>query len=107
MLLTFGFLDWSLVAIGALQALSVIVFFIVAMSSNRITVTSSNRLLKPLQRIRKGWSLSTQAQVNILLEIGAEGIDEKAFHTDAVSTFLRQRSDALIVGALGLAAWSV
>ncbi len=94
--LNFEWIDWSLVAIAALQGLWLAVLLIWAARSHRLTSKG------PLKRVRKAWSLSGAQKAELFKR--TKEIEEA--HQASVQVFLRQRSDALIVGALGLAAWS-
>jgi hypothetical protein len=95
--LDFSWADWSLVALASLQAAWLLGLLGWAAASKQLAAGAG-----PFARIRKAWILRAPDKARIF----GHADDGTALHQEEVTVFLRQRSDALIVGALGLAAWS-
>lgn len=93
----------SLILVGVIEVILVGAFLILAVASNRV-IFSNRSGLGRLLNIRAAWSMSTATKAAILARTEKEA---EELHQDTLSTFLRYRSDALVVGGLGLTAWAV
>jgi hypothetical protein len=96
-------LQASLIVIAAVEVFLILSFLVLAIWSNRPSLFT-NRGVNRLRNISSAWSLPSGKKASAL---GLTDAQAGEIHQDSVATFLRNRSDALIVGGLGLTAWAV
>jgi hypothetical protein len=93
----------SIVAIVIIEALLVLSFVFCAITTDRGAPFSADRFRR-LGNPYRAWKLPTFTKATLL---GRNAQETELMHQDATATFLRGRSDALVIGGLGLTAWAV
>jgi hypothetical protein len=96
-------IEYSVVAVALFELILFLTFVVLAIASNRDTPFSKEGI-KRLGNVNQAWNMSTRTKARFL---NKSSTDAELLHQDDVATFLRARSDALVVGGLGLTAWAV